>query len=436
MFRTPAASVVLISSAVSAVLHSQGDYGHRLSGSKSFLEKRVHPAENRSYTTQLSEDEEQQNYKSYLSRVYPIVAGKFNHYSKKQATDLLKGLSLYYEPLPIIRGPFPLQGAEVFGVSCSTKIQNKFVDLTHKNGQELTFENVGDLVRHEIQIYDALDFSKPRKSWPIWAQESVLEEGAHIEVTHFACDSKCKLADPSGLTKAEHFLDSSPWSTAWYWARRGSGIFYAAGRSKTAVMKNHMLLLLLRELQEKRPDRVAAFRNLFSGKWESNLLPAGSTLEDALEATLSGTPCTEVGLDCFDGYRLRDYFDESMVWLARELGYDTLIFAASPVGVNTLATELVDVRLPDKDWLAGAQERRYPPKWNVVGKWAQYMRDEKILTIRNPFNPKSNVGVQPCDFDVMANQLYCKGTLSEESRFNALTPDSCDMAGDSQLQAP
>jgi len=356
----------------------------------------------------------EQTCRSYFEKVYPMAGRTIGKYSDQQILDLLSGLTMYYEPLPHIlkEVPFMIRPNKSFPsakMSEGTKMRNVFGSLfQNAAGERVTFQTVGALAQHERSVFDSMDWSTPRSSWPAWIRESVLDEEAQIEVAHFAGSSHHVLA---GVPNPANFLDSCRFATAWYYIRRGSGIFYAAGRTKTAVNKNHMLLLLIHEFESQHSGRVETFQTLFQGF-------DISALKVSLDATLSGTPCSSVKLVCWNDWDLTDNpYDELIIWLARECAYDTLVFAASPIDTKTQVMELVDLRWPVEAWLTDAQQRRYHPRDVVAKEWQRSMHSEMILTIRDPFQPSCIAGVLPCQFQLDSHQLYCQGTMSENVRY-------------------
>ena len=259
----------------------------------------------------------------------------------------------------------------------------------------------------------------------------------------------------------------------WYLVRRGSGIFYELGKAAFAPGKNAMVAMLLHELAIGAHHLDHAWRALaLKRRLFRNRLPRmnethrystnnsghanGSlgALIDAqrIRATANGSRiCEAVGVRwCRCRFILSDEWDAPMVWLARALGYETLVLTATllPRGTcqhpledgsaeviddeaPTFATaypELVDVR-PLEKWTPsedgtrplvhdaqrqpvnlGAHTMRKQP--SIADAWLAQMKTERRLSVRNPLEPDDESNAAPCNFSVHARLLQCAAHVS------------------------
>ena len=277
-------------------------------------------------------------------------------------------------------------------------------------------------------------------------------------------------------TGASDFLDAGV-AGMWYAVRRGSGIFYHLGE-KTAVApgKNAMVAKLLHELALRGSKELddawralaessGLFRSvsrptdawLGAGRPHSPYLAnksAGSLLDaERIRATAHGSvTCTQVLLrHCRCRYLLDDRWDGAMVWLARALGYQTLLFTATLLSRHPCShvdpnsdkvveeaipefvaayPELVDVRpltglawdpLHDPTASLLTRDARQATSLgvftqrkveNIANSWITSMRRTSRLTLRDPFNVADDSRAWPCNFSVHDRLLGCASHIS------------------------
>ena len=289
------------------------------------------------------------------------------------------------------------------------------------------------------------------------------------------------------------FMDAGV-AAMWYIVRRGTGIFYQLGRAAVAPGKNAMVALLLQELAADARQLDGAWR-VFAGSktlfrtrsrqavtlGNASRAPwrpangSGGAVHDAerVRATANGSrTCEAVGLRwCRCRFILSDQWDEAMVWLARALGYDTLVLSATllpagtcthPVAASasqmvddeaptfvTAYPELVDVRpLADSPWSPsddavlplfrdprqqsslGVHTLRKRPA--VAAAWIARMRSTKRLTLRDPLDPGDTSKATPCNFSVTSRMLDCKSHISAlwpQGRFRRCSMVMCGQRG-------
>ena len=255
-------------------------------------------------------------------------------------------------------------------------------------------------------------------------------------------------------------MDSGP-GGMWYFYRRGSGVWLRTGRMKTAPGKNAMLASLLSELTlhprlkaqwKHLAERLGLFVNIGAGQ-------GGRSDRQRLEATSQGrTTCAEAGIvRCRDYFLLDDSWDDPITWAGRALGYDTLLFSATLLPSSVSETdaitfvsaypEIVDLRVPDPEWTMmqplGAHPyleddpteqiplhaRRKTPA--AASRWMRAIRDEGLLSLRDPLDPLNSGRARPCNFSLGPTAvLRCAG--HSPTRWKALPVmgawDTCSVA--------
>lgn len=269
----------------------------------------------------------------------------------------------------------------------------------------------------------------------------------------------------------------------WYTFRRGSGIFYRLGRSLARPGKTAMAAALLRELATHKKLAVAwsglAQRdNLFTESGSQSNRNAWADAE-RLQAIANGTMSCAQGRvqPCRCRYVLHDHWDNAIVWMARVLQYETLIFtatllcnqpqgmapasatppAASPpstttsgrVGVargangfTTAYPELVDVR-PFEDSMAdrqlrgehatylqlrdGGELRAARKRPEIAEAWVRKIRVANVLTLRDPLRLAQDEAAVPCRFSDEHSTLQCAGHVSEAMGTSSWS--KCGLAG-------
>lgn len=235
----------------------------------------------------------------------------------------------------------------------------------------------------------------------------------------------------------------------WYTYRRGSGIFYRLGRTKSAPGKTALVAALLKvtpsnpskrapaprtpplslkqaahkSLQElaRRPSlakhwpAMAARAGLFSAS-----APSAGARADAerLRSVANGSaPCAERRVEaCRCRYVLNDAWDDALTWMARALGYETLFLTATLLcdgrgdgertasgGERAFVTaypELVDVRplgmAMVEEQARGVhgylqhgergELRASRKRPEAADEWIAQMRSDGTLSLRDPFD--------------------------------------------------
>ena len=217
-----------------------------------------------------------------------------------------------------------------------------------------------------------LCLTRYREFAPPWISQLVEQGWAEVEhrAWGFPLPKRGKLAP----TRESDFMDPGA-AGMWYVYRRGSGIFYRMGRTKTGPGKNDMLASLLQEAHANSSHRFA-----LDAPWRSLVTKAGlfdpeaptsGLLGDAgriLAAANGSLTCGELGLRAcrctivrtryapasqhisllarssakFLPQVLGDEWDDALIWLARALRYDTLLFHATLIGYNGCPSDLPD----------------------------------------------------------------------------------------------
>jgi len=248
-----------------------------------------------------------------------------------------------------------------------------------------------------------------------WTRE--LEAATFIEVQHAAFGNK---DDPNRLPHAPigwaEFMDSGP-AGMWYHVVKGSGVFYRTGTSLTAPSKNLAVARLLEEAGARRSMGASWWPpKVFSSSWlcaQGRCARGASSLASGLRATANGSAtCREAGVArCRADFILDDAWDNAMAWLARSLGYDTIVLTASLCCLSdpTTAcgvTELVDMRLPSPPSLTEQLNRsllrlvkptdKKTPR--LARAWIQSIQDSGVLSLRDPMHVDDDARSRPCHF--------------------------------------
>jgi hypothetical protein len=189
---------------------------------------------------------------------------------------------------------------------------------------------------------------------------------------------RCRAADRQGdwgPRTASEVLDGGA-ASMWYTHRKGSGVFFRTGRTMVGVGKLQVLVRLLLELATSPTfalspihtswTRLAERRGLFAAA----ISGAGAFAQARqLNRTAHGlSPCEEAGINgCRCGWFLDDWWDDSLVWLGRSLGYESLAFVASAVsqGPCSLRREGAAIGTPPP---AGHRCRRVDPPLPLPGE--------------------------------------------------------------------
>ena len=310
---------------------------------------------------------------------------------------------------------------------------------------------------------------------PAWAQQLSLARWVEVEHRAFGLGIPGDALPGGGTaapTEASDFLDAGV-AGMWYLLRRGTGIFYELGRTAVAPGKNAMVALLLKELAADAPKLSDAWRDLAASRslfrtrrrrWAGNASAAfvngsGGPWVDAerLLSTANGSRTCDAAWVrwCRCRFLLSDHWDEPLVWLARALGYETLVFTATLLATGgcthaaaadpstfvddeaptfvSAYPELVDVRpltvpwTPEQDPSLGlfhdaARQRvnlgvytlRKRP--GVAAAWVERMRRTGRLTLRDPLDPGDVATAQPCNFSVSSRLLQCRSHLSAQEQ--------------------
>ena len=252
--------------------------------------------------------------RAYLSATYPSASGSIARANASALHALFASLD-YFLGAPAA----PAAGC-VCGAALGTLSRSVHRDLTARAAAASGAALVSDLLALGAAAWAdrARGGGAAAAADPEWVRRAARLNGSHVEVTHFRGDGH--------RHKGGDFLDMGG-AAAWYFARRGSGVFYDAGAAAVFANKNQALAGLLDELRA-RPLEAHWFDLLFKRD--------RAALVAAVRATLARDPsarraCADVGLRCREGYVLADEYDEMMLWAARALGYDTLVLAASPM---------------------------------------------------------------------------------------------------------
>ncbi|KAL1530715.1 hypothetical protein AB1Y20_001614 [Prymnesium parvum] len=269
---------------------------------------------------------------------------------------------------------------------------------------------------------------------------------------------------------ASNFMDAGA-AGMWYIFRRGSGIFYDAGRTKVAAGKNAMMVSLLLEVEAASP--LERTWRTFVAREKLMARSAGAAADaEVIRQTATGSrTCAAAGLHaCRCKYILGDQWDNVMVWLARRLGYETLFFTATLLPIQgcvhhelrngtrhvvedadiyftTAYPELVDVR-PLNDEMTREQEagghrwlvkdaRAFSgpslftlrKKRNVAERWLKSIREAERLTLRDPFSLEDATRARLCGFNASSRMLQCASHISSQWPHSRFKRDGMVMCG-------
>ena len=261
-----------------------------------------------------------------------------------------------------------------------------------------------------------------------------------LEVIHASRGGKREVQDKQSLTWAD-FIDPGP-AGIWFHYAKGSGIFYRSGRTLVSPAKNAALASLFAEA-----SRTAAVAERWppAGFVESKLVDSSykarnlAWLTEQMHLTSRGMRnCTQAGLRGFrTPYIVHDDWDSVMVWLARQLAYDTIFLTASlcctPDVTNQCGVaELVDVRIPKTVLSDGQLSMPKPAMGSFLRKpmdtlpmsaytskstdlsrsWAKGLYASHTLTPRDPWDVAKSNRSQACRFlQEIRGWLSCDGHL-------------------------
>lgn len=392
--------------------------------------------DNSTVTTSCTARCRQMTIRAYLSAVYPTAAARFASVPDGKLADLLNTLDFFYD-----------HGCSYDRSHCRREpgvlLRWLYADLLPCSGSPS--DCAAKHSKHSpawIPRFDTnvgwIEVEHRRGGIGKAASES-REASAQGMAMSYAYDSG------SAATQASAFLD--PGLGMWYTYRRGSGVFYRLGRAKRAPGKTAMMADLLREvalssvLSAGWPQVAAALSfNSTNAGWDAlrlRALSAGKRTCHSLRIRL-----------CRCGSTLPDSWDTALIWAARGLGYDTLLFSATLLcrqGSSAAAAfpELVDARPLDKTQSTGnlsslleasesgngtneVESHLRRKKRDVALRLVQSMRDDNVLSLRDPDNVRNEAAALPCHFSTHAMGLSCAGHLS--SAWQASEWAQCGMA--------
>ena len=163
-------------------------------------------------------------------------------------------------------------------------------------------------------------------------------------------------------------------------------------------------------------------------------------------------------LRCRDVFVLDDSWDDVLTWAGRALGYDTLFFSATllpstmtpsadAIDFVSAYAEIVDLRVPDPDWVRLQSQGEHPflegepsstaplharrKTARAAERWLRMVRDTGVLSLRDPLRAADPVRAKPCNFSLgPTSVLRCSGHAP--SRWKALPVggawDTCGVA--------
>eukprot|EP00966_Prymnesium_polylepis_P111042 2568679-Prymnesium_polylepis.1 len=254
---------------------------------------------------------------SYLSRVYPTAAQRMRSLSNEAVASFFKSLHFFYD-----------HGCDVVDASCgqpSVVLRYLYEPLLPCLVRPAVPGLAGAATGQDTSCL--LHHSQFR---PVWSERLP----RWLEVEHRAFGLGLPLASLPFMGKkppefASDFMDPGA-AGMWYIFRRGSGVFYETGRTKTAPGKNAMMASLLREVERGGPLDMA-WREFVVRDKLTNYSEGAREDAERIRLTARGTKtCGGAALRaCRCRYILGDQWDNVMVWLARRLAYDTLFFTAT-----------------------------------------------------------------------------------------------------------
>ena len=414
--------------------------------------------------------------KSYLASVYPTAADHIAQLDSREATRFFNSLHFYYDHECQVRASAsgssdvghggmgsPIDvgvGSRVVaGPGSSSCDDGPSVLLRWIYGELLPCaEQLNAHGRPTLGPCIAAHF----RFRPAWARRAAAEGWVEVEhraigfgVHRASSGAAARAATPAHQDgqpmDASAFLDAGV-ASMWYTYRRGSGIFYRMGKTKFAPGKTAMVAALLRELATQRNTTatvwpsIAQRARLFAGD-----APSQGALKDSerlLYIAKGESACTERGvLLCRCRYIVQDEWDDAIIWMARELGYETLFFTATllcnqPLANGTLPTrrsfgtaypELVDVRpltpkmVEEQAWgvhsylgVEGEGKmvnvRSLRKRADVADAWVRQIRDDGRLALRDPFNRSEGRerASRPCRFRTDQRTLQCDAHVSSQ----------------------
>ena len=375
----------------------------------------------------------------YLGLVYP--AAKLDDASNEAVLERFNSLHFYYEPLvsrsTILAAAtrkhqsWPLLPLDTRQQVCMKPVRgivrDLFADLLPCTG--LAFGGRGGCLERQHNF---------RTEWV--ADVSGEDQETWLEVIHASRGGKREAQDKQSLTWAD-FIDPGP-AGIWFHYAKGSGIFYRSGRTLVSPAKNAALASLFAEA-----SRTAAVAERWTpaGFVESKLVDSSykarnlAWLTEQMHLTSRGMRnCTQAGLRGFrTPYIVQDDWDSVMVWLARQLAYDTIFLTASlcctPDVTNQCGVaELVDVRIPKTVLSDGQLSMPKPAMGSFLRKpmdtlpmsaytskstdlsrsWAKGLYASHTLTLRDPWDVANSNRSQACRFlQEIRGWLSCDGHL-------------------------
>ncbi|KAL3906431.1 MAG: hypothetical protein SGPRY_010548, partial [Prymnesium sp.] len=380
--------------------------------------------------------------REYLTRVYPTASSRLHNMKSEELSSFFQSLHFFYD-----------HGCDVVESGCSGP------------GVVLRY-----LYRSLVPCIVGSNSSSPRDGClqrhlhfrPGWARRLP----RWIEVEHRAYGLGLPSTSLPYLGKmrpeiASDFMDAGA-ASMWYIYRRGSGIYYDTGRTKTAPGKNAMMVSLLSEVETGSAIARAWRQFVAHDKLILNSLGPNGDLE-RIRATANGSmTCASAGLRaCRCKYILADDWDNIMVWLARRLRYETLFFTATllplqgcvhqeilegrkvnvedkEISFVTAYPELVDVRPYDEAMTDDQEHGDHPwlakdsraskalalftlrKRKSFAEQWLKSIREAGRLSLRDPFALEDANSSRKCNFEPTTHLLQCSSHVSSNwpnSRF-------------------
>ena len=348
--------------------------------------------------------------RDYLSTIYPTAMQRLLHASEDEVRALFRSLHFYYD-----------HGCAFDGAHCS-----------NKPGVLLRWL-YSDLLPCATSDPEKCALAHARFS-PWWLSDFDPSAG-FLEVEHRATGPKVMHGHDDGQA-ASSFLDPG-FAGMYYTYRRGSGIFLRLGRARRAAGRTAMLADLLLEVAASRPMSTA-WPTIASRLHFNSSLSASKDSAALRAVSLGRRSCGALGIrGCRCGNTLPDGWDDALIWAARGLGYDTLLFTASLIcrpgsDLQPLSAfaEIVDVRPLRPSWhreqesgvltevldgaQIGASSYVYRKKHDIALEWVSQMRAQQVLTQRDPERLVDDGSALPCNFSVANVTLACAGHVSSD----------------------
>ena len=243
--------------------------------------------------------------------------------------------------------------------------------------------------------------------------------------------------DDSEGGMASTFLDAGL-AGMWYTYRRGSGIFYRLGRSKLASGRTAMMADLLLEVASH--PRLANAWPIIALRLRFNTSSSASKDSVLLRALSTGRrSCHSLGIRaCRCGNALPSSWDDAMIWAARGLGYESLLFSATllcrpgaPVPIAAYP-QIADVRAIRPSWhreqeagvfsmldgVASGSDDVHLHRKNRASaqEWVEHMRRSGVLSLCDPAHVDDEALALPCNFSITTTALDCDGHVSSSWR--------------------